>query len=96
MKPRNSDLRPIGQSAFPHSAARRQIPFGLRHVLIIVAGLLIAGQLAAEEESEIETQNPPIELSEIIAVSRATFAIQESIRTQRAVAVSGDLPPSTD
>jgi small-conductance mechanosensitive channel len=67
MKPRNSDLRPIGQSAFRHSAARRQNHFGLRHVLIVVAGLLIAGQLAAEEESKIETQNPPIELSEIPA-----------------------------
>jgi predicted dehydrogenase/threonine dehydrogenase-like Zn-dependent dehydrogenase len=36
----------------------------------------------------------PIELSEIVAVSRTTFAIRESIRTQRAVAIPRELAAS--
>ena len=38
----------------------------------------------------------PIELAEIIAVSRATFAIASSIRTQQVVAIPRSLEPSAE
>ncbi len=65
MKPRASDLRTIGQTTFRRSAACGQVQFGLRHVLIIVAGFMFSGQLAAEQETDVATPSPPIELSEI-------------------------------
>ncbi|MBW2399302.1 MAG: Gfo/Idh/MocA family oxidoreductase [Deltaproteobacteria bacterium] len=55
------------------------------------------GQTAAVEQAieAVRGGRPsPIALPEIVAVTRATFAIRESVRTQRAVAISRELKPA--
>jgi predicted dehydrogenase len=57
------------------------------------------GQAAAVEQTieAVRGGRPsPIELAEIVAVSRTTFAIAASIRTQQAVMIPRGLDPTTD